>query len=286
MGPSGAPPGASAWPVDSAPASAALRVSWTTRCATPSWISGSGALGTPSASNGARQRGGKARRVGQVDRRRRDARAQAAGERPAVLGVREAVEGDRPEQVEQRPDGVGLEHHRVVAGSQHRRLGGDGRRACGTLGQGPRIEPGGRDRAAGGVAAATAARVDADHLHEGVGEAVDGQCVARGDRGLHLAGGPDAVGLQAGRAGGVEGGRQRGAAVAGLERGRRGVVARVRAPGPGRGEAGVRAGTGGRQRRLGGGRGAAGAAGQRGVVGGVGGGPPDVAAGGGSRSPR
>ena len=52
VGPHDEPPGASACPVLRAPStSAALRVSWTTFAATPSWISGSGAFGVPSASN-------------------------------------------------------------------------------------------------------------------------------------------------------------------------------------------------------------------------------------------
>ena len=52
-GPEPPTPGVWAWPVESAspPAIAALRVSWHTRWATPSWIRTSGSLGTPSASN-------------------------------------------------------------------------------------------------------------------------------------------------------------------------------------------------------------------------------------------
>jgi hypothetical protein len=49
-GPSGAPPGSSAWPVDPVPASAPLRRSCATARAIPSWISGSGPFGVPSAS--------------------------------------------------------------------------------------------------------------------------------------------------------------------------------------------------------------------------------------------
>ena len=66
-GPSGAPPGAIAWPVERAPspAIAADRVSCTTRFATPSSMRGSGDFATPSAS---KARGRVLRKRGESDR--------------------------------------------------------------------------------------------------------------------------------------------------------------------------------------------------------------------------
>jgi hypothetical protein len=52
-----------------------------------------GAFGTPSASNASGSVRGKARRVGEVDRRGGHTRPEAARERPAALGVRPPVEG-------------------------------------------------------------------------------------------------------------------------------------------------------------------------------------------------
>ena len=84
--------------------------------ATPSWISGSGRLRHALGVERARQRAREPRRVGEVDRRRGDARAQAADQRAAALGVGEPVEGQRAEELEQRADRVGLEDDRVLAG--------------------------------------------------------------------------------------------------------------------------------------------------------------------------
>ena len=80
------------------PSACRARRAW----ATPSWISGSGCFGTPSASNARGSVRGKRGESVEVDRRRRDALAQAPGQRAAALGVGQAVEGEAAEEVEQR----------------------------------------------------------------------------------------------------------------------------------------------------------------------------------------
>ena len=91
------------------------RASCTTRWATPSWIRGRGALGTPSASNARGRVAAVARRVGEVDRGGRDPGAQASRQRAAPLGVGEAVEGGLAEHPEQLVHRGGLDHHGVLA---------------------------------------------------------------------------------------------------------------------------------------------------------------------------
>ena len=117
---------------------------------------------------GARQRAREARRVGQVDARRRDPLAQAPDERAAALGVRQPVEGQAAEELEQRADGVVLEHHRVLARRERDRL------LAGDLAP-PRAWPARRGRARrssvprAGRPARPPALVARDDLHEGVG---------------------------------------------------------------------------------------------------------------------
>ena len=120
--------------------------------------------------DGARQRARGLRRVGQVDARRRDPLAEAPDERAAALGVGEPVEGQAAEELEQRADGVVLQHHRVFARCEpDRLLAGDlGRRA---RGQRVGVERG--DRAPRpGRPARSPALVSRDDLHERVGHAV------------------------------------------------------------------------------------------------------------------
>ena len=77
------------------------------------------ALGVEGARQGARVSG----RVGQVDRGRGDRCAEPAVERAAALGVGEPVERRiRPSSSHSQPTACGLEHHRVLAGRQLRRL--------------------------------------------------------------------------------------------------------------------------------------------------------------------
>ena len=96
-------------------------MSCATACATPSWISGSGALCVPSASN---ERGSVRGWPGESARLIAGAAtvlAEPPVERAAALGVREAVERAAGEQVAQPADRLRLEHDRVLAGRQ---LGG------------------------------------------------------------------------------------------------------------------------------------------------------------------
>ena len=104
------------------PASAALRMSCATPCATPSWISGSGPFAVPSASN---ERGRVRGWAGESARLIAGAATVSPSlpvERAAALGVGEAVERASGEQVAQPADRVRLEHHRVFAGRQLGRL--------------------------------------------------------------------------------------------------------------------------------------------------------------------
>ena len=78
-------------------------------------MSVSGALRTPSKSKPRGSVCAEAGVVGEVDRRRGDGRAEPVAERAAALGVREAVEREAAEELEQRADGGGLEHDRVLA---------------------------------------------------------------------------------------------------------------------------------------------------------------------------
>ena len=106
------------------------------RCATPSWISGSGALGTPSASNERGSvrgwRGESARLIGGAA----TALAEPPVERAAPLGVRQAVEraAGRAGRAAQ-PTASRLEHDRVLAGRQLDRLAVGERLARGALGE-------------------------------------------------------------------------------------------------------------------------------------------------------
>ena len=105
---------AGGWP---SPARAALRMSWTTAWATPSWISGSGAfwvaLGVERARERARSRG----RVGEVDRRRGDQRRPTSPDQALRAPPRDArpLKAVSPEQVEQPAHRLGLEDDRVLA---------------------------------------------------------------------------------------------------------------------------------------------------------------------------
>ena len=83
---------------------------------------GQRALGHALGVDRARQRAREARRVGQVDVRRRHPLAQAPDQRAAALGVGHAVEGQAAEEVQQRADGVVLEHDRVLARREVHRL--------------------------------------------------------------------------------------------------------------------------------------------------------------------
>ena len=84
--------------------------------ATPSWISGTGASGVPSASMRARERGGEARRVrrGSPPGRRRCSPSRP-DQRAAALGVGEPVEGGARRAARAASHGVRLHHDRVVA---------------------------------------------------------------------------------------------------------------------------------------------------------------------------
>ena len=121
-GPHGEPPGWVACPVDRAPApaSAAELRSWTTASATPPAMSATRRLRDALHVERARQRQRGGGRVVEADQRRRDLRAEPARERAAALGVGEAVVRERGEELQQQPDGLGLEHDRVGAGAELR----------------------------------------------------------------------------------------------------------------------------------------------------------------------
>ena len=208
--------------------------------------------------DGARQRARELRRVGQVDARRRDPLAEAPDERAATLGVREPVEGQAAEELDQRADGVVLEHHRVLARCELDRLlaGHLGRRA---RGQRVRVERGDRAPGAGRPARAPAL-VARDDLHVGVGHAVErAHAGGRGDGGVDGARGPDPEGLQAGGGAALEGDAQGLAGRAGVELGGERIEAVVAGRGRGRRQARVVAGLAGGPR--GGARGSPGARG-------------------------
>ena len=153
-------------------ASAALRVSWTTRCATPSWISGSGAFGTPSASKARGRVDGEARRVGEVDRGRGHPPPQPPAERAAALRIGESAEGQgarasragRPPRGARAPPGGS-----PARGAPARRRGSPWPRPA------PPWPPASRSAAArrgGGGQAGAARRGDRGHVHLRVGHAV------------------------------------------------------------------------------------------------------------------
>ena len=243
-GPHGEPPGASAWPVDRAPppARAAERVSCTTRCATPSWMSGRGALGTPSRSKARGRvranRGLSARLIG----RGGDAGAEPAGQGAAALGVGEAVEGDRAELLEQPADGVRAQDDRQLARGDRHGLG------AGHLGHGAARDVAGIDVPGGdgepGAPARAPVRRPGDDLHPRVGHRVaQARAPAGRDRRLDVPGGPDAERLEAVLGAGGEGRAQGAPGRRRVERRGREVEAVVCRAGP----AG-RAGPGGRRR--------------------------------------
>ena len=64
----------------------------------------------------AREGAGRARRVGKVDARGTDTLADATAQCSALLGVREPVEGEPAEELEQRSDGGVIEDDAVRAG--------------------------------------------------------------------------------------------------------------------------------------------------------------------------
>ena len=136
------------------PATAALAVSCTTPWATPSWISGSGALATPSAS---KLRGRVEAKRGESDRftaGRGHAGPEPSHQRALALGVQQPVERAAAEQLQQLAHGGGLEHDRVAAGLELGRLGLHRGQLGGALGQRRRVEVADRHRGARGVAAA------------------------------------------------------------------------------------------------------------------------------------
>ncbi len=143
------------------------------------------------------QRGGEARRVGEVDRGRGHARAEPPGERTAVLDVREPVEGDRSELEQQRADAraprapPGSSPGSSAAGSP-----ANAALAAACCASAPASSASADTPQPARVAAAARAGIDADHLQEGVGDAVGRHLVAARDRGLDLACRPDPVGLE------------------------------------------------------------------------------------------
>ena len=95
----------------------------------PPSISAIGAFGTPSMSNARGSVRGCAGESARLIAGAATARAQAARQRAAALGVGEAVEREVAEELEQQPDGLGLEHDRVGARPElGERLGRDLRR--------------------------------------------------------------------------------------------------------------------------------------------------------------
>ena len=161
------------------------------------------------------------------------------------------------EELEQQPDGLGLEHDGVGARPElGERLRRDlrSRPAC----ERPRVERRRGARRVHGVAAAAVA-VAAEDLHERVADAVvQAHPGARGDRGLDVARGPHAERLERVVAGDREGVAQRGGRALRVQAGgvlvEAVVLARRRGPGEARlsagrrglGEAGVPAAGGGR----------------------------------------
>ena len=153
-----------------APAIAALRMSCATPCATPSWISGSGALACPRRRTSA---GGCAGEPGESARLIAGA-ATCSPSRPSSAPRPSAcaspLNAQPAEQVDSQPTACASKHDRILAGRQ---LGGLARAPAalrrGALGERARVE---RRRAATelalGVPAAPVRR-DADHLHERVG---------------------------------------------------------------------------------------------------------------------
>src|SRR5918999_1155565 len=162
-GPCGWPPGAIAWPVDSAPAIAALWRSCATPRATPSWIRGIGDFGTPSASNARgsveEPRGESARLI--------DGAVSAWPSRP--------VSAPRPS--------AWASPLRAVSPRRSRSQP----TAWGSMTTG--YSPGGRSAGPPGATAR-----DGNDLHEGVGGAIEARTARGGrERPLLLGGAPDAV---------------------------------------------------------------------------------------------
>ena len=220
-------------------------VSCTTAWATPSWISGSGALGTPSASNArgsVRAKRGESLRLMAGAATRVPSRPVSA---PRPSAWARPLKRQPAEELQQRADGVGLEHDGVVAGRQRRPA-----RVRSTLAAARRaIAPASRSRAAVDAAGAPARApgvVAGDDLQVGVGGArragarrvVEAIAVSTSPAVQMPKASRPALGAD------VERGAQRAARVGGVERGGGGVEAVVRA-----GRPAARAGRGGRRGR-------------------------------------
>ncbi len=215
-GPQGDPPGWVAWPVERAPspASAAERRSWTTPSATPAGDQRDRLLRDALHVERARDRQRAAGRVVERDRRSRDARAEPARQRPAALGVRQAVVRERrrgtraaarPPRARARPDRSPGPSSASGSGATF-----DADRRASVR----RVDRGRRPPGVDGVAAAPVA-IAADDLHERVAHPiVQPQPARRGDRGLDVARAPDAERLQPMVAGHGERVAQRGGAPA------------------------------------------------------------------------
>ena len=229
------------------PASAALRMSWTTRVRHAVLDQRQRA---PWACPRRRRRAAAcAGSAGESERliarrghpRRRAGRRARRGPRRAARPLRRS----HAEQVEQPADGVRLDDHRVLARRELRPARRRPRPCAPPARASVRgVELGRRDRGASRVAAAPA-RGDADHLHEGVGHALRdaaGDAGAGRDRRFCLGGGPDAVGLARRAAGATAKAASRARAAARrVELGGLGVVAGVRARrAPARGSPGRR----------------------------------------------
>ena len=181
-GPSRAPPGASAWPVDARrrPARALRSVVHHARARRRPGSAAAAPWACPRRRRRAAACAGSAASR-QVDRRRRDPLAEPAAERAAALGVREPVEGarGRAARAARRPRAApappGTRPAAAPTGSPAAARLGARRARRAPRGSMPRRPTAVLD----GVAAAPARR-DADHLHERVGGAVERRAAGAG----------------------------------------------------------------------------------------------------------